>query len=84
MTHPGLCMPLGLVSAGRSVVLRRIRAGSGLVARLAAMGLIPGVTVHVHRNDCGGPVVLGLQGGRLVLGRGMADKVSVQESNQGV
>jgi Fe2+ transport system protein FeoA len=80
--HPGLCMPLSLVSTGCSVVLRHIRAGCGLTSRLAAMGLIPGATVHVYRNDRNGPVVLGLHGGRVMLGRGMANKISVEEGNR--
>ena len=81
--HPVPCMPLSTVTPGRSVVLHKVRAGCGLISRLAAMGLMPGATVHVHRNDRTGPVVLGLHGGKLILGRGMADKVSVQAEGQG-
>lgn len=79
--HHGLQMPLSLVSVGRSVVLQRVRAGRGLTSRLAAMGLVPGATVHVHRNDRNGPVVLGVHGARLMLGRGMAEKMAVQDGN---
>jgi Fe2+ transport system protein FeoA len=77
--NPALWMPLSVVSEGRSVVLRRVKAGRGLTSRLAAMGLIPGVEVHVHRNDRNGPVVLGVAGSRVMLGRGMAQKMCVED-----
>ena len=81
MMQDDRAMPLSAVLPGRSVVLRNIRAGCGLASRLAAMGLVPGVELQVHRNDCTGHVVVALHGGRMALGRGMADKVSVTESH---
>jgi Fe2+ transport system protein FeoA len=42
------------------------------------MGFVPGVTVDVLRNDGGGPVVVVLKGVRVMLGRGMANKMSVE------
>jgi ferrous iron transport protein A len=71
-------MKLSTVPSGGTVMLRSIRAGRGLAARLASMGLVPGTTVHVLRNESRGPVVLGLFGGRVMLGRGMAEKVLVR------
>lgn len=76
--HPGIHMPLSAVPTGRSVVLRRIREGHGLVTRLAAMGFVPGVTMEVRQNDQHGPVVVGMKGGRVMLGRGMAEKMAVE------
>jgi len=81
--NPALWMPLSLVPAGRTVRLRRIKAGGGLQSRLAAMGLLPGVQVQVCYNDHDGAIVLGLDGCRLMLGRGMAEKVSVEEGAGG-
>lgn len=72
-------LPLSWIRTGHSAVLTRIQAGNGLAGHLAAMGLVPGVRVHVYRNDRTGPVVLGVHGSRVMFGRGMADKVSVQE-----
>ena len=77
-THPGIHMPLSSVPTGRAVVLRRIREGRGLASRLAAMGFVPGVIIDVHQNDHRGPVVVGLMGGRVMLGRGMAEKRAVE------
>jgi ferrous iron transport protein A len=80
--NPALWMPLSLVPAGRSVLLRRVQAGRGLISRLAAMGLLPGVRVQVCHNDRNGPIILGLNGSRLMLGRGMADKMSVEDGGE--
>ncbi|MDZ4200073.1 MAG: FeoA family protein [Kiritimatiellia bacterium] len=80
--NPALWMPLSLVPTGRSVLLRRVQAGHGLTSRLTAMGLLPGVRVQVCHNDRNGPVVLGLNGSRLMLGRGMADKMSVEDGEE--
>lgn len=77
--HPALLRSLGSIPAGRTVLLRRVRAGQELASRLAAMGLLPGVRVKVRRNDRHGPVIIEINGGRVILGRGMADKVSVED-----
>ncbi len=78
IVNPGMHMPLSAVPTGRSVVLRRIRKGHDLASRLAAMGFVPGVIIDVHQNDQRGPVVVGLKGGRVMLGRGMAEKMAVE------
>ncbi|MGI6098605.1 MAG: FeoA family protein [Kiritimatiellia bacterium] len=80
--NPALWMPLSLVPAGHSVRLRRVQAGSGLASRLTAMGLLPGTQIQVCHNDRNGPVILGLNGNRLMLGRGMAEKVSVEDEGE--
>ncbi|MFN2351351.1 MAG: ferrous iron transport protein A [Kiritimatiellia bacterium] len=81
MKH-GCQFPLSLAMPGRSVVLRRVRGGHGLTSRLAALGLLPGVVVDVCNNDRHGPLVVSLKGSRLMLGRGMADKLAVEESGE--
>lgn len=76
--NAGPCMPLGFARPGSSVTLRRINAGHSLAARLSAMGFVPGVSLEVCQNHRRGPVVVGLKGVRIMLGRGMADKMSVE------
>lgn len=76
--YPSRHMPLSAVPTGRVVVLRRIREVNGLVTRLAAMGFVPGVTIDVRQNDRNGPVLVGLKGGRVLLGRDMAEKMAVE------
>jgi ferrous iron transport protein A len=70
-------VPLTMVGPGRRVRLVGVQAGRGLQARLAAMGLVPGMELDVVANAMGGPLVVAINGTRLVLGRGMAHKIMV-------
>ncbi len=76
--HDSLHRPLSMVTAGTSVVLRRVRAGRDLETRLTAMGFVPGETLHVRSNTRPGPLVVTVKGSRVMLGRGMADKIMVE------
>jgi len=71
-------MPLSGVSEGARVRLVGIDAGRRLSARLAAMGLVPGVEILVVTNRGAGPAVVEVKGTRLALGRGMARKIVVR------
>ncbi len=71
-------VPLSKVSDGKKVQLVSVHGGRGLVARLAAMGMIPGVELEVIRGSTHGPVVVAVKQSRLALGRGMAHKVMVK------
>ena len=75
--HDRLHRPLSTVLAGSFVVLRRIRAGKELEARLLAMGFVPGERLEVCRNSAHGPLLVGVKGSRVMLGRGMAEKIAV-------
>ncbi len=68
---------LALVPPGGRCRLRGVNAGQGLSLRLVAMGLLPGSEVKVLDN-LGGPVRLDVDGSRLTLGRGAAEKVLVE------
>jgi len=70
-------MPLALVEPGRRVRLLVVKAGWGIRARLAAMGLIPGVELEVICSSGRGAFIVAVKGGRLMLGRGMAQKIVV-------
>lgn len=69
---------LSKVTSGQQVELVRVESGQAMQSRLAAMGLVPGTCFKVIRNDSRGPCVLGLKGTRLVLGRGMAERIEVR------
>lgn len=73
-----LYRPLSAVRSGTSVVLRRIRAGRDLEGRLTAMGFVAGERVTVCRNAAHGPLVVSVKGSRVMLGRGMAERVVVE------
>jgi ferrous iron transport protein A len=66
------------VSDHSKVRLIKVDAGQALKARLAAMGLLPGVEFTVVNNGHPGPLVIDLKGSRIVLGRGMAGKIFVK------
>ena len=70
-------MPLAIVQVGRRVRLIAVDAGHGLQGRLAAMGLVPGVEIEVLRNSMHGPFLVEVKGSRIMLGRGMAQKIIV-------
>lgn len=70
-------MHLALVEAGRRVCIVGLNAGQGLQGRLAAMGLVPGTQVEVIMNSARGPFIVSVRGSRIVLGRGMAQKIMV-------
>jgi len=70
-------MPLTIVQAGRRVRVFAVEAGHGLQGRLAAMGLIPGVEIEVLQNTMNGPFLISVKGSRIMLGRGMAQKIMV-------
>ena len=70
--------PLSAARRGDRVRLIAINAGHRLSRRLAELGLTPGVVMQVvHKN--GGPMLIAVRGTRLALGRGVTDKILVEE-----
>jgi Fe2+ transport system protein FeoA len=69
--------PLSTVKTGETVKLARIEAGRGLKSRLASMGLIADVQITVANNGRRGPFVITVKGSRMMLGRGIAQKIMV-------
>jgi ferrous iron transport protein A len=80
-------IPLSTIHSGKRVKLVCIEAGRGLNSRLAAMGLLPNVDITVINSGRPGPFVISVKGSRMMLGRGMADKIMVSscdyEKDQG-
>ncbi|MFZ7124755.1 MAG: FeoA family protein [Desulfobacterales bacterium] len=70
-------MPLTMASEGSRVRLKSVRAGQKLESRLAALGLTPGTEVLIVNNGGNGPFIVEVKGSRLILGRGMAQKIVV-------
>jgi len=69
--------PLSTVQSGASVKLASIAAGRGLNSRLASMGLVPNTVITVVNNGHPGPFIISVKGSRMMLGRGMAQKIMV-------
>jgi len=74
-------IPLSTIKSGQMVILVGVEAGRGLNSRLVAMGLLPNVEITVISNGHPGPFVISAKGSRMMLGRGMADKIMVSNCN---
>ena len=70
-------IPLSLIDIGRKARLHTVCAGRELTARLASMGLVPGTELEVISKSARGPLVVLVGETRLVLGRGMVNKILV-------
>ncbi|WP_207263890.1 FeoA family protein [Desulfovibrio sp. Huiquan2017] len=64
------------VGPGGNAVVVAIAAGSRARTRLESMGIIPGVLVDVVANG-GGPMLISVGEGRVMVERGIAEKVIV-------
>jgi len=69
--------PLSAIESGKKVYIVAVDSGRGLQGRLASMGLVPGVPVDVILNSPRGPFIVAVKGSRIMLGRGMAGKITV-------
>ncbi|MCP4291184.1 MAG: ferrous iron transport protein A [bacterium] len=75
-----MTIPLSSISEGLKAKLQIINGGRQLRTRLAALGLLPGTEVEVIQNSGKGPFVLSVRGSRIVIGRGMASQVEVEQA----
>ncbi|MEW8959722.1 MAG: ferrous iron transport protein A [Moorella sp. (in: firmicutes)] len=79
----GGVFPLEFLDTGREAVIKEVTGGISLRRRLTELGLVRGSTIKIIRNDNFGPIIVSLGngsgGGRLAIGRGMANKIMVEE-----
>jgi ferrous iron transport protein A len=68
---------LSEIPAGRRVRITGHRGGRMLRARLLAMGLNLGREVEVIQNNRG-LIIVGVNGGRVALGRGISQKIQAE------
>ena len=64
------------VGVGENVFVIAIDAGWRARTRLESLGIIPGVEIDVLNNG-GGPLIISVGEGRVMVERGIADKVLV-------
>lgn len=71
-----------LSEAKSDVTLTLCKMGSreGLERRLTEMGLVPGEEFKKIESSGNGPVMLMVKGSKIAVGRGMADKIIVEEN----
>ncbi len=72
-------LPLNMVSSGKKVKLVSVRGGQGIRRRLNDMGLNIGMEFKIIQAHIFGPCIIAVDSTRLVLGRGMAQKILVEE-----
>jgi len=66
-----------LRSNERGVVLG-LTGGRSVIQRLAALGFTPGADVEMAQNYGWGPLIVSTRGARVALGRGEAQRVTVE------
>lgn len=69
--------PLTCLRPGSTAEVRGVLAGRKARYRLASLGLIPGSVLHVVANPGLGPLLLSVGESRLMVERGVAEKVHV-------
>lgn len=75
----GKLMPLGFIEVGHEAIIKKIMGGSGMHTKLGEMGFAQGTKIHIIRNDGSGPMVVSVMDSRMAIGRGMAQKIMVEE-----
>lgn len=67
------------IPKGHTVKIINFQGGKGLEAKLRQLGLNPGREVKVLRYaPLGGPVMLDVEGRSIAIGRGIAERVIVE------
>jgi ferrous iron transport protein A len=69
--------PLSDAPAGRRLRVASIGGGRHLCARMASLGIFPGVEMEVLCSGCGSPCLVRVHGGTLSLGDGVSQKILV-------
>ncbi|ADV64530.1 FeoA family protein [Desulfurococcus mucosus] len=64
---------------GSRVRISSILHHGGWVHRLYQLGVFPGVIVEVVHNEGRGPVVIRVNGSEVVLGKGLARRIVVEQ-----
>ncbi|OQX20910.1 MAG: hypothetical protein BWK75_04330 [Candidatus Altiarchaeales archaeon A3] len=71
-------MPLSMASEGERIKIKRIDADCGLQRRLHDLGFVENAVIEVISNQFSGPIILKVLESRVVLGRGQANKIYVE------
>ncbi len=62
---------------GSTVRVVRLHGGRGFRENLERLGLLPGVLLQIAGKGPAGPVIVVCRGGRIAIGRGMAERIEV-------
>ena len=79
MSATSLLKCLTECNKGEVVTVVRVDAGLKAKQRLANLGIVPGVKITKKKNaPLRGPLEIIVKGSSLVIGRGLADKITVK------
>ena len=73
---------LHMAKQGEKLIVKEFEAGKNMQLRISSMGLKLGDLIEIVSSGFGGQVVIAVGENRLVLGKGMAEKIRVQPFNQ--
>lgn len=71
--------PLSTLKVGEKGKIVRLVGGTGMVKRLSDLGFVPEQEVEVVRSAPRGPIAIRVKGTVYALGRGVADKIYVDD-----
>lgn len=70
-------MPISFVTEGKSVKIKNIQMSEKMGKKIKEMGFNVGADIEVVKND-GASLIVGIQGLRVAISRGMAQKIIVE------
>jgi len=73
---------LDRLDPGMRAVVSELRGGRGFASRLAGMGISVGCQIEVLQNPAHGSMLVLARNTRIALGRGVASKILVRESDR--
>jgi len=83
MESRNLLVPLHKAKPGEKLVVTEFDAGKNMQLRISSMGLKIGDLIEIVSSGFGGQVVIAVRDNRLVIGKGMSEKIKVQPFDQG-
>ena len=78
MENRDILVSLHKAKQGEKLIVKEFEAGKNMQLRISSMGLKIGDLIEIVSNGFGGQVVIAIGENRLVLGKGMAEKIRVQ------
>jgi ferrous iron transport protein A len=69
---------LDRMAKGTSGRVIDVAGGKGMIMKLSAQGIMPGMIIHKTGELRGGPVLLRIGGSQVAVGRGLARRVLVE------
>lgn len=73
-------LSLAEAKPGRPLQVKLIEGGRSLCARMAALGIYPGVELELLCSGCGAPCLIKVRGSTLSLGAGVSNKIKVAQA----